>query len=108
MLPVGCIVLGFFMKNLLISSADLLTEAKYAEQLSLKPEKGPDLMAYVWGGIELGGVLALLAVGPLLQYWGLKVPYQLAVFPAAFILWPVLQGYLGERRRTTEEVRESR
>merc|ERR1719161_2902534 len=80
-LPIYLMVLCLFCKNLLISTADLLTEAKYAEQMSAKPEKGPDLMTFVWGGMEAAAVISLILVGPMITSTGPKSPYMVAAIP---------------------------
>lgn len=107
-LPVYMLVLALFFKNLMVSCADLLTEAKYAEQMSEKPEKGPDLMTFVWGGMEGAAVIALLLVGPMITTAGPKSPYMIAAIPAAFIFWPLAKGYLGEQQKTQEEIQKTR
>eukprot|EP00746_Dinoflagellata_sp_MGD_P033153 gnl/MRDRNA2_/MRDRNA2_17904_c0_seq1.p1 gnl/MRDRNA2_/MRDRNA2_17904_c0~~gnl/MRDRNA2_/MRDRNA2_17904_c0_seq1.p1 ORF type:complete len:565 (+),score=90.64 gnl/MRDRNA2_/MRDRNA2_17904_c0_seq1:130-1824(+) len=107
-LPIYLMVLCLFFKNLLISAADLLTEAKYAEQMSAKPEKGPDLMTFVWGGMEGAAVISLLLVGPMITVLGPKSPYMIAAIPAAFIFWPLGKGYLGEKQKTQEEIQKTR
>merc|ERR1719159_284347 len=107
-LPIYLLVLCLFFKNLMISTADLLTEAKYAEQLSAKPEKGPDLMTFVWGGMEAAAIVSLLLVGPMITATGPKSPYMIAAIPAAFIFWPLAKGYLGEKKKTDEEIQKTR
>jgi hypothetical protein len=39
---------------------DLLSEAKYAEKLQSHPAKGPSLMSFVWGGMQVKGEVCLV------------------------------------------------
>jgi len=101
---VGCL----FLVSLQFSTCDLLTEAKYAEKMQAKPEHGPDLMTFVWFGLQVGGLIATLLVGPAMAHWGPKAPYLLALLPAALIIMPASKNYLEETPKTPEEVQESR
>merc|ERR1719326_2257101 len=74
-------VMCLFLMQLQFSTCDLLTEAKYAEKMQSKPEAGPDLMTFVWFGLQGGGLLATIMVGPLMQHFGPKAPYLLAMLP---------------------------
>lgn len=101
---VGCL----FILSLQLSTCDLLTEAKYAEKMQEKPEHGPDLMTFVWFGLQVGGLAATVLVGPLMSHWGPKAPYLIACFPAALMIIPAAKNYLEETPKTPEEVQESR
>lgn len=101
---VGCL----FLVQLMLSTCDLLTEAKYAEKMQSKPEYGPDLMTYVWFGLQAAGLFATLAVGATMHTFGVKSVYVACLFPAAFILWPVMRNYLEETQKTEDEVRAAR
>jgi len=96
-------VMMMFCISLQASTCDLLTEAKYAESLNKNPKYGPDLMTYVWSGINVAGIVALLVVGWMIQTFGARMPYFVAIIPAAFILYPVLKNYLEETPRSAEE-----
>jgi len=96
-------VMMMFCISLQASTCDLLTEAKYAESLNKNPKYGPDLMTYVWSGINAAGIVALIAVGWMIQTFGARMPYFVAIIPAAFILYPVLKNYLEESPRSAEE-----
>eukprot|EP00391_Amoebophrya_sp_Ameob2_P012265 CAMPEP_0178996536 /NCGR_PEP_ID=MMETSP0795-20121207/8418_1 /TAXON_ID=88552 /ORGANISM="Amoebophrya sp., Strain Ameob2" /LENGTH=680 /DNA_ID=CAMNT_0020688927 /DNA_START=142 /DNA_END=2184 /DNA_ORIENTATION=- len=106
--PVIVIVLLFFCIALQRSVCDLLTEAKYAEALKKKPQHGPDLMTFVWGGIEISGLIALLFVGPLVEAIGPRKPYLILLPFAAMILYPTYKNYLDESKRTHAETQEHR
>lgn len=66
-LTITSLVLCLFMIQLQLSTTDLLTEAKYAEKMQMKPKEGPALMSYVWFGLQMGGLCAtLLTLGALM------------------------------------------
>ncbi|CAK0865948.1 unnamed protein product [Prorocentrum cordatum] len=74
-LSVNAVVFCLFCMQLQFSSCDLLTEAKYAEKMQSNPARGPDLMTFVWFGLQGGGLLATLMVGPVLDHYGPKAPF---------------------------------
>lgn len=96
-------VMMMFFIALQASTCDLLTEAKYAESLNKNPKYGPDLMTYVWSGINVAGIAALLAVGWMISTFGPRMPYFVAIVPAALILYPVAKNYLDETPRSAEQ-----
>eukprot|EP00746_Dinoflagellata_sp_MGD_P004962 gnl/MRDRNA2_/MRDRNA2_109591_c0_seq1.p1 gnl/MRDRNA2_/MRDRNA2_109591_c0~~gnl/MRDRNA2_/MRDRNA2_109591_c0_seq1.p1 ORF type:complete len:565 (-),score=76.80 gnl/MRDRNA2_/MRDRNA2_109591_c0_seq1:134-1828(-) len=100
---ISVLVLCGFLISLQLSVCDLLTEAKYAEQLSVKPQYGPDLMTYVWSGITFGGLITTLGIGQVISEWGARFPYRLAIIPAASIFWPTLQNFMQETKQTCAE-----
>lgn len=96
-------VMMMFLCSLQASTCDLLTEAKYAESLNSNPRYGPDLMTYVWSGINVAGIIALLCVGYLISTFGPRAAYFFAIIPAASILYPVAKNYMQEQVRSEEE-----
>jgi hypothetical protein len=82
-------VMMMFLIALQASTCDLLTEAKYAESLNSNPQYGPDLMTYVWSGINVAGIIALICVGWVISTFGPRMPYFIAIIPAASILYPI-------------------
>lgn len=80
------------------SVADLLTEACYAEKIRERPEYGPDLMTYVWGGITVGNLLATSVVGIIIERFGSTTVYCIVAVLAGFMLVPVALGWLQEKR----------
>jgi hypothetical protein len=52
------------------SLCDLLTEALYSAKMRENPVIGPDILTFVWGGIEAFGLIALLIVGQSLDLLG--------------------------------------
>jgi len=107
-LSINFVVLCLFCMQLQFSSCDLLTEAKYAEKMQSNPAKGPDLMTFVWFGMQGGGLLATCMVGPVLDHYGPKAPFLMALLPAAFIVLPLARNYLEETVKTEEQVRAAR
>merc|ERR1719446_1451158 len=69
-LPIRAIVVCLLLGCMQISVVDLLTEAKYAERIRMRPERGPDLMTYVWAGISVGNLCATASVGFLIEHFG--------------------------------------
>lgn len=103
-LIVGCL----FVMQLQASTCDLLTEAKYAEKMQRHPTRGPDLMTYVWFGLQFFGLLATCLVGPILEKYGPRAVFLIALVPASFILVPVMRNYLEEKPQTPDQVAEMR
>lgn len=95
-LSIEVVVLCIFMLQFQLSTCDLLTEARYAEEMQSNPEVGPDLMTFVWGGLTAGGLVATAFVGPVLTHFGPQFVYLLSAFPAAFIIFPLARNYMGE------------
>lgn len=107
-LSIERVVACLFLVSLQFSTCDLLTEAKYAEKMQAKPEFGPDLLSFVWFGLQAGGLIATILVGPVMARFGPKAPYLLALMPAALIIMPAAKNYLEESQKSDEEIRESR
>jgi len=107
-LPIEKVVGCLFLVALQFSTCDLLTEAKYAEKMQAKPEHGPDLMSFVWFGLQVGGLVATVIVGPTMTKFGPKAPYLVALVPAAMIIWPAARNYLEEKPKTASEIQENR
>jgi folate/biopterin transporter len=102
------IVILLFFIQLQASTCDLLTEAKYAEKMQSNPEKGPDLMTYVWFGLQGGGFVATLMAGPMMDHYGARAPFLVAVLPASFILIPLARNYMEEVPQSPQQVLEAR
>jgi len=102
-LTVQVVVACMFLIFLEISSCDLLTEAKYAEKIQASPQWGPSLVTYVWSGVNLGGLVAGMIIGPMLELSGPKMVYLMCVVPLCSILLPTWMNYLEETRLTSQE-----
>ena len=107
-LSITSLVLCLFLIQLQLSTTDLLTEAKYAEKMQAKPKEGPALMSYVWFGLQLGGLVATLLIGPMLTASGPKLPFLVALVPGTVIVVPVLRGYMQEPRLSGDQVQQAR
>lgn len=107
-LGVRLVVVCFFLINAQLSSCDLLTEAKYAEQLKAKPAHGPDLMTFVWWGLNCASLLATMVSGPLLAHFGNQASFFLSLPLATSILFPLFGNLLEETKLSHEEVRKCR
>lgn len=107
-LSIECLVMCLFFIQLQASTCDLLTEAKYAEKMQSNPARGPDLMTYVWFGLQGGGLLATLLVGPLMTHYGVRAPFLVSVFPACFILMPLARNYMEEIPQSDQQVAATR
>ena len=107
-LSIDLLILCFFMICLQCSTADLLSEAKYAEQIKKNPKDGPDLMTYVWFGLTFFGFLAVCIVGPTMQYVSNQFPYVIALPAACFIIIPTMANYLQETKMSSEAMRDRR
>mmetsp|Transcript_100005 Transcript_100005/g.188208 ORF Transcript_100005/g.188208 Transcript_100005/m.188208 type:complete len:552 (-) Transcript_100005:60-1715(-) len=107
-LAIEGVTICLFLMQLQFSTCDLLTEAKYAEQMQTKPAQGPDLMAYVWFGLQTAGLLATILIGPIIKHFGVKAPYLLSILPMSFIIIPVAKNYMDEVPCSAEKVRATR
>jgi len=107
-LTVTILVICLFFVQLQFSTCDLLTEAKYAEKMQANPEHGPKLMTFVWFGLQTGGLVATMMVGPMLTHYGPHFPYLVALVPATFIMIPMSWNYMEEVQSNSEELAKSR
>jgi hypothetical protein len=96
---VACLVLACAQASVV----DLLTEAAYAEKIRLVPERGPDLMTYVWAGITLGNLVATGSVGFIITHYGSSSVYAIVALPCCLVLAPTCMNWLEEKRLTPEE-----
>ncbi|CAD7948162.1 unnamed protein product [Amoebophrya sp. A120] len=94
-----CFFFAFFQMSL----ADLMIEAKYAEQVKKHPEKGPDLISFVWGGMSLWTLLSTVIVGYLIENLGADSCFLFALPFAALILLPTLGDYFEEGAEYDEQ-----
>mmetsp|Transcript_40342 Transcript_40342/g.93535 ORF Transcript_40342/g.93535 Transcript_40342/m.93535 type:complete len:568 (+) Transcript_40342:53-1756(+) len=107
-LTITSLVCCLFLIQLQLSTTDLLTEAKYAEKMQTQPKEGPALMSFVWFGLQCGGLVAMLMVGPIMTHFGPKLPFLVVLVPSSIIVVPLMKGYLQERRLTLEDIRAVR
>eukprot|EP00427_Karlodinium_veneficum_P027351 CAMPEP_0169214246 /NCGR_PEP_ID=MMETSP1016-20121227/17241_1 /TAXON_ID=342587 /ORGANISM="Karlodinium micrum, Strain CCMP2283" /LENGTH=558 /DNA_ID=CAMNT_0009292031 /DNA_START=128 /DNA_END=1804 /DNA_ORIENTATION=+ len=102
--PVRWLVIGLFCVMMMVSSADVLTEAKYAERIRDNPEKGPDLITFVWLIVTAGGLVATLTLGSVLEVMQPNWVYAICLIPAAVILIPTTLNFMDEKRMSHDEV----
>jgi MFS family permease len=102
------LIVCLFLSQLQISTVDLLSEAKYAEKIKLAPAKGPALLTYVWFGMQVAALVALILGGEVLSHFsieqGPRILFIVSAVPALGLMIPVAMGYLEEKRATPEEV----
>lgn len=97
---VACI----FCINMQLSTCDLLVEAKYAERIQESPSYGPDLLTYVWFGLTVGGLVAVTGSGYVIETFGPTKNYLVSAIPAVMVIFPVLCGFLEEKRLDSGEI----
>mmetsp|Transcript_95499 Transcript_95499/g.179705 ORF Transcript_95499/g.179705 Transcript_95499/m.179705 type:complete len:560 (+) Transcript_95499:185-1864(+) len=107
-LEIKVVVLCLLTACMQVSVVDLLTEAKYAERIRERPERGPDLMTYVWCGITVGNLIATASVGFLIEHLGTHWVYAVTLFPAAVVLVPTCLNWLEEPKMTKEQAAQCR
>eukprot|EP00392_Amoebophrya_sp_AT5.2_P002009 g2014.t1 len=86
----------FFLVFLQLSMTDLMVEAVYAAKVKKVPEKGPDLISFVWGGMSLWTLFSTLFIGHLIETFGSDSCFLFAAPFAAVILLPVVLDYFEE------------
>jgi folate/biopterin transporter len=97
------LVLLLFGCSYYVSMVDLLSEAIYAKSLRQKPQSGPRLMSFVYGGIYLGGILATIICGYMLTVTKpYKVFYVSAPF-AALVAYPTIMNWAGDAQMTNAQ-----
>lgn len=97
-LPLNGVVMIYFVFFAQVSICDLLTEARYAEAMRKNPERGPDLMTFVWLGISFGGMLGMGTIGVVLEKLGPFTPALICAPIAGFILYPLWHNYMQETK----------
>eukprot|EP00927_Polykrikos_kofoidii_P022024 TRINITY_DN20676_c0_g1_i1.p1 TRINITY_DN20676_c0_g1~~TRINITY_DN20676_c0_g1_i1.p1 ORF type:complete len:557 (-),score=73.64 TRINITY_DN20676_c0_g1_i1:105-1775(-) len=106
--PVQIVVMLLFFFVLQVSTCDLLTEAKYAEMIKLRPSDGPAILAFVWFGNSFANLVAALLSGIVIQHFGPQAPCFFGAWPSLVVVVPLLLGYLPEERVTEEQLRKVR
>lgn len=107
-LSVEWTVAALFGITMQFSVTDLMTEAKYSEKIQDHPYAGPDLITWVWTGINLGNVLALVLVSTVLALGGPRLAFILSIVPASLVLYPTVMNFLEEKKQAPTEVLEIR
>ena len=97
-LKFAIIILTFIIYNFQISVTDLLTEATYTSIMKKNPETGSDIVLYTNVCKNIGQLLALAFLGPLVDknyYW---VLYIIMVLSSFSILFPTILNWLNETK----------
>jgi MFS family permease len=102
------VLVGLFLITLQISVCDVLSEAKYAESVRRKPTSGPNMAAYVWGGLEACLMIGVFSGGLLLQFYGVRAVYLVAVIPLSATFIVVASGCVQEKKQREEDIARSR
>jgi MFS family permease len=89
-----------FACSFYVSMIDLLSEALYAKSLREKPASGPRLMSFVWGGMYIAGIFAVLVAGGLLSVTSPYVVFGVAAPFASLILYPTVMNWAGDPKLT--------
>jgi len=108
MLSLSGLVVCFFLVQLQNATGDLLSEAKYAEKIQDNPEHGSSLVSYVWFGLQLAGLLAVLLAGHMISIFGPRSAYGVAAVLLPLIFIPMFLGYWEDRQKTVVEASEAR
>jgi len=91
-------VMCFFFITLQVSTLDLLTEAQFAMRIRDSPDAGPGLLAFVWGGIQMGALTAICTVGVLISLYGPFAPFIITSVLLGIAVFPSLTNSLGETK----------
>lgn len=103
-LVVMCLVCG----QAQVSLCDLLTEAIYAEKMREQPERGPDMITFVWTGVTAGSLVATVIIGWVLETLGPNLAMATVMLPAGAMLLPTVLNWQGEPKRSDAEVQVHR
>lgn len=98
------VVACLFGMQLQASTTDLLTEATYSESIQEKPQSGPDLITYVWGGITIGNMTAVSCVSWLISNFGPRAVFLACIVPCSAIIYPTLMNYFEEVAYTRQQL----
>jgi len=92
---------GFLLllTNVNFAMPDVMIDATVAERAKVRPELGAALQALCWGSLGVAGVPAGVVKGYLIEWYGARLLFGLAIFAALAVMVPPLGGWLGETRR---------
>jgi hypothetical protein len=88
-----------FIIFLHLAVVDLLTEAKYSEKIAIYPDRGPQLVSFVWVGIFVGQLLAIIVTGIFISSvtsHDLHYIYFLPAFLIALSIIPTFGNWIGD------------
>jgi len=96
-LSLNTVVFCLFLAFLMVATADLLVEAKQAEEIKGSADLGPDFFLFSWLGIVFGMIAAALLVGPIIENWSPHACYLVALPFMLPFFWPTAKNYMGEK-----------
>lgn len=96
---------SLLLQCLLVTTADTLTQGTFAQkaQETASSRIRTSFLAYAWSGRDVGALLAAVCSGLVVQNFGPKMPFLIAVAPASALLLLVLCGSFEERWMGAEE-----
>eukprot|EP00933_Yihiella_yeosuensis_P045775 TRINITY_DN4119_c0_g2_i1.p1 TRINITY_DN4119_c0_g2~~TRINITY_DN4119_c0_g2_i1.p1 ORF type:complete len:560 (-),score=62.74 TRINITY_DN4119_c0_g2_i1:206-1885(-) len=107
-LPLAVLVICFFCTELQYSTCDLLSEAKYAEHIQKHPSQGSALLSYVWFGLGVGGLIATLMSGFVIDTYGPRSMFSSGCIMMLPLFVPIVCGFWQEKKKSDEEVAQER
>ncbi|GAB5364498.1 hypothetical protein AAMO2058_000975700 [Amorphochlora amoebiformis] len=94
--PIKVALTCFVFMSLSIAMTDLLVEARYSEKVKEKPENGSDIVAFVSGGMAIGGIAAALTVGIVIQTWTINWAFVAIGIAGCINMIPILGNFMEE------------
>jgi hypothetical protein len=107
-IPVDWLVACLFNVSIAVSSIDLLTEAVYAKTLRDKPDQGPAMMTFVWGGLTLIGIVATVTAGLVISFGSPWSLYTYSAMPFVVMLVPIMKNWYGDPYLSDAQVQAQR
>eukprot|EP00931_Biecheleriopsis_adriatica_P120988 TRINITY_DN96077_c0_g1_i1.p1 TRINITY_DN96077_c0_g1~~TRINITY_DN96077_c0_g1_i1.p1 ORF type:complete len:553 (-),score=131.87 TRINITY_DN96077_c0_g1_i1:94-1752(-) len=97
------LVAALFLAFLQVACVDVLMAAKQSEEVKKKASLGPHFITFTWLGINIGQVLSVVVLGPMIARLGPLAPYRAAAPLVLLVLWPALGNFLGEKPEQSSE-----
>lgn len=107
LLSVTGLIICLMFAQTQFSVCDLLSEATYAERIQDCPRLGPSLVSYVWGGLSLMSMVAVLLSGCVIAE-SVRLVFVISAGVSMVVFLPIVNNYLQERKLTPEEVASER
>lgn len=84
--------------NFAHASPDVMIDGSVAIRMKTHPALASDLQTLCWGSTGLCGVVAALIQGPVVDAWGARTLYAMAILPCGIVIVPAVLGWLREER----------
>lgn len=91
-----------FWANLSIAAPDVMVDASVAQKSSVNPALASDLQALCWTSFGVFKIASLLAVPTIMQWWGVRAVFGVAMASSLAVTVPSLLGWMGEERKPPE------